>query len=311
MLESTELALGSCRAGARLPFGGVSRLLLLCLAGCSGDAFLIGESTALGDLNLGGGRPQTEPEDRCADTAELRLLDSACWPTRHVGRWRGFVTTSPYYHHRLAAPFEFPSGELLLEINAQGVGTVSFSASTSGSARPGDAGSSPAGRAVDASVDAGIAPNAGDAGGVGDAGAERAGSDAGAGSDPEVAADAGAALDAAVPASLPALGLALGFRYQLQQLAMSGGPIGSRQADPRLDFMLLIAEPWSELCASLSRELGPEIGPCLCPPDGCGPDLELLSVTLSLSADAQALRGTARSLGPDGVITAGWELVRE
>jgi len=286
-------------------------LLLICLAGCSGDAFVIGESANSGGDNLGGGRRPTEPEDRCADIAALRRLDSACWPTRHVGRWHGFVTSSPYYHHRLAAPFEFPSGELLLEIDAEGVGTLTFSASTSRSARPGDAGSSPDGGAVDDGVDAGTA-NAGDAG-VLDAGAQSArdGANAGAGSAPENAQDAGALLDAAVPASEPALGLALGFRYQLQQLAMSGGPVGSRQADPRLDFTLLIAEPWSEFCASLSRELGPEIGPCLCPPDGCGPDQELLSVTLSLSADGQALRGTARSLGLDGVIAAGWEFVRK
>jgi hypothetical protein len=262
-------------------------LLLLCLAGCSGDAFLIGESASSGGESLGGGRPPPAPEDVCADIAALRLLDSACWPTRHVGRWQGLVTSSPYYHHRLAAPFEFPSGELLLEINAEGAGTLSFSASTSGSARPDDAGSSPDGRAVDDAGDAGSAPNAGDAG-VDDA-----------------------PLDAAVPASLPALGLALGVRYQLQQLAMSGGPIGSRRADPRLEFTLLIAEPWSEFCASLSGEPGPESGPCLCTADGCGPDQELLSVTLTLSADAQALRGTARTLGPDGVMAAGWEFVRK
>jgi len=294
------------------PRGGRSaaywRPLLLCLAGCSGDAFLIGESANSAGDSLGGGRPPPQPEDRCDDVAALRRLDGACWPTRHVGRWQGFVTTSPYYHHRQPAPFEFPSGELLLEIKAEGVGTLTFSASRS--ARPEDAGSSP--DAVGDGGAGGTAPNAGDAGGL-DAGAERAsaGATAGAGSVSETAADAGAPLDAAVPASEPALGLALGFPYQLQQLAMSGGPIGARQADPRLDFTLLFAEPWSAYCGSLSRELGPEIGPCLCPPDGCGPDQELLSVTLSLSADAQALRGTARSLGPDGLIAAGWEFVRE
>lgn len=261
-------------------------LLLFCLAGCGGDAFLIGESASSGGESLGGGRPPPAPEDVCADIAALRLLDGTCWPTRHVGRWQGFVTTSPYYHHRSAAPFEFPSGGLLLEINPEGVGTLTFSASTSRAVRPGAAGSSPDGGAVGDAGDAGTAENAGDAG-------------------------VDAPLDAAVPSGPPALGFALGFRYQLQQLAMSGGPIGSRQADPRLDFTLLIAEPWSEFCASLSGEPGPESGPCLCSADGCGPDQELLSVTLSLSADAQALRGTARSLGPDGVMAAGWEFVRK
>ena len=47
----------------------------------------------------------------------MRVLDSACWPTRHVGRWHGFVTTSPYYHYWFEAPLEYPSGEMLLEVS--------------------------------------------------------------------------------------------------------------------------------------------------------------------------------------------------
>jgi hypothetical protein len=92
---------------------------------------------------------------------------------------------------------------------------------------------------------------------------------------------------------------------------MSGAPSAARQTDPLLDFSLLIAEPWSDVCAASGADLDPELGPCLCTPEGCGADPELLAVTLSLSADAQALRGSARSAASAGMPAAGWEFVRE
>ena len=272
----------------------------LLLAGCSGNAFLIGESTNDGS-DLGGERvPRPEPEESCPDLAELRSLDGACWPTRHVGRWHGFVTSSPQYHHRRAAAFEYPSDDTLLEVSEQGVATLTFSSK----ARPlpsGDAGLEPA---LDAGphLDAGASVDAGD--GAVDAGDERAPAER----DPQ---DAGARLDGGVTEVGPALGLVLDFPYRLRELRMSGGPIGRRPADPRLDFFLLIAEPWSDFCTSSLGALDPELGPCVCTADACAPDPELLTVTLSLSADGQALRGSARSQGPDGVLAAGWEFIRE
>jgi hypothetical protein len=276
----------------------------LLLTACSGNAFLIGESNTDGSDFAGARVPRPEPEDNCPDPAELRLLDNACWPTRHVGRWHGFATTSPQYHHRLALPFEYPSGGLLLQIDEQGLATLTFSASPlQRAARPNDAGqdfdAGVADAAADASagVDGGLAGDAGAAGGL-DAGAESA---------PE---DAGARLDAGVAGSRPALGLALDFPYRLRELKMRGAPIGQRSADPRVDFSLLIAEPWSDVCtASLAQD--PELAPCVCGADACGPDPELLTVTLSLSADGQALRGNAQSEAPEGVLAAGWEFVRE
>jgi len=287
----SERALGGSRGGSRW-------LLLVCLTGCNGNAFLIGESRNLDDSTPGGGGARPPEEQRCVDFAEARLLDSTCWPTRHVGRWRGFVTTSPYYHHRRAAPFEYPSGELLLEVSDEGTATLRFSAL---SARPPPA--------SDAGRDAGTGSAAADAGDAGlvDAGAEHASLVAGA----EGAEDAGSRPDASVAGGPPALGLALGFPYHLRELRMSGGPIAARQTDPQLDFSLLIAEPWSELCAAAPAELDLELGPCVCTADTCGPDPELLNVSLSLSADAEALRGSARSQAPEGPLAAGWELVRQ
>jgi hypothetical protein len=267
----------------------------LLLAGCSGNAFMIGESNT-DRSDRGGSVARPEPEDTCPDLAELRLLDGACWPTRHVGRWHGFVTTSPYYHHRRAAPFEFPSGDLLLEIDERGLASLTFSASPlQRAARPDDAGQDLDAGAASAAADAGAT----DAGGSVDAGAE---------SDTE---DAGARLDAG-PAEAPAaLGLALGFPYRLRELKMSGAAIGRRPADPRLDFSLLIAEAWSDACEGALAGSDPDLLPCVCPEGACSVDPELLTVTLSLSADGQALRGSARSEAPGGLLAAGWEFVRE
>lgn len=291
-----EPACGACL----LPLG-------LLLAGCSGNAFLIGESSSDGS-DLGGERAdRPEPEDNCPDLAELRLLDSGCWPTRHVGRWHGFVTSSPHYHHRLATALEYPSNDTLLELSEQGIATLTFSSR----ARPvpvRDAGLDPAlGPVLGPVLDAGLQLDAGASVDAGDAGAVDAG---GQGALAERDQDAGARLDAGITGGGPALGLALDYPYRLRELRMSGGPIGRRPADPRLDFSLLIAEPWSDACTSLAG-LAPELGPCVCTADACGPDPELLTVTLSLSADGQALRGTALSQGPGGVLAAGWEFIRE
>jgi len=276
----------------------------LLLAACSGNAFLIGESNTDGSDIDGARVARPEPEDHCPDLAELRLLDNTCWPTRHVGRWHGFATTSPQYHHRRALPFEYPSGDLLLELDEQGRATLTFSASPEQPrARLDDAGldldAGPSSVAADAStgIDGGMA---GDAGAVGrvDAGAQH----------PE---DAGARLDAGVAGSRPALGLALDFPYRLRELKMSGAALGRRPTDPRVDFSLLIAEPWGDVCAASLAQLDPELAPCVCAADVCSPDPGLLTVTLSLSADGRALRGSARSEAPEGVLAAGWEFVRE
>ena len=115
-------------------------LLVLLLASCKGRPLELGESGAGLDPNGGSSTPALE--QRCLDLAALRVLDAECWPTRHVGRWHGFVTSGAHYWHVLPSPLEYPSGDLLLEVDAQGSGQLTFSG---GDAARGDAGATEAG----------------------------------------------------------------------------------------------------------------------------------------------------------------------
>jgi hypothetical protein len=213
-------------------------------AGCKGQPFELGETG--GGLDPNGGDSLSAREQRCDDLATRRALDAECWPTRHVGRWHGFVTGDAQYWHLLASPFAYPSGDLLLEVDARGAASLTFFA--------GDAG------AADAGVSGPATP-----------------------------------------------GLLLGFRYELLGVRMTGGPAEDRHRDPRMDFSLILAEPWSASCAAIAADAGP----CACTRDGCGVASESVLVTLALSADGQALRGSARSEHAGEASLVGWEFVRE
>jgi hypothetical protein len=121
--------------------------VLLLLAACKGGPLELGESG--GGLDSSGGRPRAASEERCLDLAAARALDAECWPTLHVGRWHGFITGDARYLHVLPSPFFYPSGDLLLEVEAQGTAGLTFSAGdVGGSDAPGgDAGAADAGAA--------------------------------------------------------------------------------------------------------------------------------------------------------------------
>jgi len=235
-------------AGARgLLLSGVLGCLL---AACDGAPMSVGERDV--PLAAAGGastRPNAQP--RCADEVALRVLDAECWPTRHVGRWHGFVTGDARYWPLGPTPREYPSDEIALQVDAQGSASVRFS-----------------------------------------------GADAGAG---EPCADAGAE---PCPASF---GLVSGFSYALAGLRMTGGTSEDRRLDPRMDFSLRLAEPWSSYCADLAADAGP----CTCSAAGCGASPQSLAGDLELSQDGLALRGSLRSAGTGAELSAGWELVRE
>jgi hypothetical protein len=238
-------------------------LLGLLLASCEGRPLEVGKSV-VGGLGLNGDTSLSPLEQRCLDLAAPRALDAECWPTAHVGRWHGFVTGDARYLHVLSSPFPYPSGELLLEVDAQGSASLTFS-------------------------------------GGPDAGTDDA-DDAGAGH------AAAPCSSTSAPDSCQALpGLVLGFRYQPVGLRMTGSPSEDRHQDPRMDFSLTLAEPWRRRCDAVAADAGA----CACTAQGCGVSPESLQVTLLLSADGQALRGSARSEHATETIAAGWEFVRE
>ncbi|MEO8177377.1 MAG: hypothetical protein ABI895_00965 [Deltaproteobacteria bacterium] len=115
-------------------------LLVLLLASCKGRPLELGEGGEGLDPNGGGSTPAIE--QRCLDLAARRVRDAECWPTRHVGRWHGFVTSGAHYWHVLPSPLEYPSGDLLLEVDAEGSAQLTFSG---GEAAGGDAGAAEAG----------------------------------------------------------------------------------------------------------------------------------------------------------------------
>jgi hypothetical protein len=218
------------------------------LSSCKGRALLVGEPGGSVDGEGGDGTPSAQ---RCPDAAELRVGDGECWPTRHVGRWHGFVTGDARYLHVLPTPLEYPSQGLLLEVNEDGSAYALF-----------------------ASPDAGVSSEC---------------------TGPLVA---GSCVQA---------GLLLGYRYALGALRMTGGADDGRRQDPILAFSLTVAQPWSDQCELIAADAGP----CTCSAQGCGVSPEALQVTLTLSEDARALRGTANSGAGAEALVADWELVRE
>lgn len=244
-------------------------LLALVAAGCDSRALVVGEGPS--PTSLGGGA-RTNAQ-RCPDSAAARASDAECWPTRHVGRWRGFVTGDARYRHVLPEPFEFPSAEVSLEIEPPGTGTILFASAASWCS--GDAGVSTPGGGAD--------------GGVSDAGG-------------------GACSSAPADTTRAHPGLVLDQRYALDDLSMSGSAEEQRKQDPAMTFSLLIAAPWRDYCSNVTTD--EDAAPCRCDADGCTISSEALLVSLSLSRDGQALRGSIVS-SSDLALVAGLELVRQ
>ncbi len=259
---------------------GSAALLAWLLVACDSRALVVGESATSGSVD----EQSRAPQPRCPDPAAARVGDDECWPTRHVGLWRGLVTPDPGAGQGLAGLLALPSGEVLLEIEPQGTGTLLFARDAApGLGCAGDAG-------VASVADAG---SAGESARLDDAG---------------TACAAGEALVAASALR----GVALDHRYTLDGLSMSGAPESDRSQDPRVTFTLLVASPWREHCNSSSPELA--AAPCRCSAQGCDISPGVMLVSLSLSRDARALRGglSYTEGDPSSVEPlAGLELVRQ
>ncbi|HTV18088.1 MAG TPA: hypothetical protein VMG12_05440 [Polyangiaceae bacterium] len=54
------------------------------------------------------------------------MARDGCWPPRHVGRWRGYFIGTPLYETPDGASAEFPIGDLVLNLDEDGAGTLTF-----------------------------------------------------------------------------------------------------------------------------------------------------------------------------------------
>lgn len=105
---------------------------LLAAAGCGGDAIIVGEGITAGDsasasAGSGGVAPSgiSIPAE-CPHSPGERQALLGCWPTRHVGHWRGFLIGNPTYPTLSGKSGDFPLGDLVLSIEPFGAARLSF-----------------------------------------------------------------------------------------------------------------------------------------------------------------------------------------
>jgi hypothetical protein len=266
-------------------------VLALALAGCSGKAFVVGgerpRSGPGGDDPEGPGGPNggVPPVDvalveDCPPSPEERQALLGCWPPPHLGRWRGFFTGDPWYATLDGGAAEFPTGDVLLDLGNDGAGHMIFGAPQTGWA----------------ATDAPLAPC----------------------SEPYAAPDCNE------------LGLLIaGFSYRLETVELFDRELGKEpriagEEPPligeRMSFQVRVGEPWDVWCAlkepakgactggdcpggkpwpaapaapdSSGDGDGDDPAGCRCSETGCQPYAPSLFIELSMSVDADALRGS-------------------
>jgi hypothetical protein len=298
---------GIQRCGPPLEAGARLAALTVLVAGCSGDALVVGEERRgpgadADDALAGGIGPVVPPPDvalisDCPPSPEQRQALLGCWPTRHLGSWRGFFTGVPRYETSDGAVVELPTGEVILELSVTGAGHLAF----------------------------GVPPPGVPA------------------SDPpfHLCAPRDPAASCAPPGQVIA-----GFPYELGELELFD-PDPTRAPPPRIagepprelaesmSFVVRVAEPWDIWCSSLWPEGpagcaggdcaagdwlpapggasaapgadAPDERGCRCGASGCRADAPSasLSIHLQMSADGRALRGryapNVASLGVAGL----------
>lgn len=282
---------GNRRSGLERCFeASVARGVALALAAlaCSGSSFVVGEerpgAAGLGEDEVDG-PGVVDPSEPAPDVALLedcppspveRRSLLGCWPTRHVGRWRGFFIGLPRYETLDGGGAEFPRGDVLLELGVDGAGELRF----------------------------GVAPT-------------------------EVTASSSAPVPACGGPSSPQEctdpGLLLaGFRYRLEVMELfdaEEAPASRIAGEPRvrfgerMSFVVQVGQPWEAVCADVEAAIAcapgecarlperpgaveptggvnPEAPACRCEASGCEPRGASLSISLRLSDDGLALRGT-------------------
>lgn len=135
---------GVRRCGPLLGTGAWALALPFVITGCSGDALLVGEERpraepGADDLEGPGGiGPAVPPVDvalvsDCPPSPEERRALVGCWPTHHLGSWRGFFIGVPRYETIDGAGAEFPAGDVLLELGVSGAAQLRFGVPPEGS----------------------------------------------------------------------------------------------------------------------------------------------------------------------------------
>lgn len=302
---------GVRRSGPLVGAGTCAAALVFVVAGCSGDALLVGEERP----PAGPGTDGEEGPDRvnpaqapidvalvsdCPPSPEERQALLGCWPPRHLGSWRGFFIGVPRYETLDGAGAEFPAGDVLLELGIDGSAHLTFGAPRAGSV----------GRDSPTPL---CAPR------------EEA-------------------------PGCPTLGRVIdGFAYSLAELELfdpKPGPDPSIRGEPRFQlaesmaFVVQVSEPWDVWCAAQGavREwrcagedcpagewlpgeraaidaqaaAADERSGCRCGEDGCRADAPSpsLSIELQMSDDQKALRGRYRP-NDASIGEAGLELRKE
>jgi hypothetical protein len=129
------------RASARWAHAMPSALAVgLLLLACSGERIIVAEEHAVavatgvdadaGDVTGAGGESGVALLEGCPPSPAQRRELLGCWPTRHVGTWRGYFIGAPRYETLDGAGEEFPAGDLSLHLDPDGNGQLSFGADT-------------------------------------------------------------------------------------------------------------------------------------------------------------------------------------
>jgi hypothetical protein len=103
----------------------------LAAAACGGEQLVVAEEAARDPAAMGSVGGGSEPAvvsvvAACPSSPEERKVVLGCWPTRHVGRWRGFFLGNPTYLTMAGEVSQFPIGDLVLSVGTLGAAYLSF-----------------------------------------------------------------------------------------------------------------------------------------------------------------------------------------
>lgn len=251
------------------------------LVACAGDRIVVGGErppavTELGgDADAGAGRDGGTSSgvgvrEVCPVSPGERLELLGCWPTRQVGRWQGFWLGLPRYETADGAGREFPPGDVVMRLGADGAGTFSIGERT-------PAAPSACGPGVDAGV---CAPVGEVLGGYVYRLQQIRLEDAGERGTPRVAGEV-----------LPRAGELMEFELRLGEpwdASCNNGLPASCQGG------VCPAARTDETAGAAREGLGAPAVSCRCGVDQCVPDAPTLALALTMSEDGQALRGAYR-----------------
>lgn len=291
------------------------------LLACGGERMVVGEEVPLQ------GEDDTGTDDAsargisvvadCPSSPEERKVRLGCWPSPHVGRWRGFLLGNPMYETARGGRIEFPLTDIVLSVDPFGSARLSFGDPVY--FQP------PAGSG-DAYLCAGRSPSVGctAAEGIIEGYAypleDLALFDATVATTPlaadEFALRIGAGLTFDVPLDEPwrvwcALqeperGSCAAERYGAAALGCYRLGVAPDSVDNDACLVIEGEVTRSVDCGWLAAR---ENAPCRCTDDGCSTVRAALSMSLRLSNDGQALRG--RVLAPQGRELGHLEFLRE